>query len=197
MTAPLPPATELEARAAALFAAWRVVDTAVLVRWNARLTTTAGRAFVRNGILELNPNLLRDHPTHVEIVLVHEAAHIAAFRLFGEAAEAHGRHWRALMRAAGHEPAITHDLPVPRRQRRRPARRYLYLRVCDACGDRVVQTAVRYGRCQGCSRRDSFLVLRSTASTAGRRALEKVTLADARRRCQGRPSAGDGIMGGP
>ncbi|MFO1077372.1 MAG: SprT-like domain-containing protein [Planctomycetota bacterium] len=195
MTAPLPPVADLERRAAALLTAWRVHDAVVEVLWNDRLSTSAGRAFVRNGRIELNPNLLADHPAHIETVLVHEAAHVAAFRLFGEAAEAHGRHWRALMRAAGHPPAITHDLPVPRRASSR--RRHLYLRVCDACGDRTIQAAVRYGRCQGCSRRDSFLVLRAAATPAGRRALERVTAAEARRRCRARSAAGDGIMGGP
>ena len=176
----LPGHEELEQRVTALFAAWRVRAAAVEVRWNPRLSTSAGRAFVQRGRIELNPNLLGEHPTEIPAVLAHEAAHVAAFRLFGAAAEAHGRQWRALMRLAGFPPAVTHDLPVERRASRQ---RYLYLRVCDSCGGRAIQAAVRYGRCQGCSRRDSYLVLRAPASAAGRRALEQMSLADVRGRC--------------
>jgi hypothetical protein len=56
----------------------------------------------------------------------------------------------------------------------------VYLRVCERCGDRTIQNAVRYGRCQGCSARDSFLVLKAPATSAGRRALDHLTLAQVR-----------------
>ena len=178
----LPTTDELESRAGELLALWRVADRDLELRWNKRLSTSAGRAFVQLGRVELNPGLLGKHPERVADVLAHEVAHVAAFRLFGKAAAAHGRQWRALMRLAGHEPAVTHDLPVQRRSGRRG---YFYLRVCDACGDRRLQTAVRYGRCQGCSRRDCYLVLRAPGSVAGRRLLEAMSLSDVRRRCQG------------
>lgn len=166
-------------------AQWRVLDTRVRVAWNERLTTTAGRAFQRQGLVELNPTLLAKAPEQLAMVLVHEAAHIAAFRLFGGNIPAHGRHWRSLMRLAGHEPSVTHDIPIddaeasPRARVRR-RRRYVYLRVCEACGDRVLLAAVRYGRCSGCSSRDSFLVMKAPASRAGEAALAKLTLADVR-----------------
>jgi SprT protein len=173
----LPGVAELRRRTAALLEQWRVVDTAVNVRWNRRLTTTAGRAFLRNGRIELNPTLLARAPDQVSMVLAHEAAHIAAFRLFGPNIPAHGRHWRALMRLAGHEPEVTHKIPL---HAPTPRRRLLYLRVCERCGDRAIQKAVRYGRCQGCSARDSFLVLKAPATSAGRRALDRLTLAQVR-----------------
>ncbi|MFY9341950.1 MAG: SprT family zinc-dependent metalloprotease [Planctomycetota bacterium] len=187
----LPTAAELTTRASELLAGWRVADTRIRVRWNRRLTTTAGRAFQRNGRIELNPTLLAKAPTELPAVLVHEAAHIAAFRLFGPNIPAHGRHWRSLMRLAGHEPAVTHDIPVddvraaaraPARHRRR---RFVYLRVCDACGDRALFAAMRYGRCHGCAARDSFLVMKAPASAAGRAALANLTLTEVRRACAG------------
>lgn len=178
---PLPPVEELRQRAAALFELWRVPDRSIEVRWNRRLKTSAGRAFVRSGRIELNPNLLAGAPEQVATVLTHEAAHVAAWRLFGPAADAHGRQWRALMRLAGCSPAVTHDLPV--RRARRAKTRYVYLRLCDGCGDRRIMAAVRYGRCHGCSRRDSYLVLRAPANAAGRAALQRTSLADARARC--------------
>lgn len=184
----LPAASELRQRAAALLAQWRVLATEVDVVWNDKLTTTAGRAFQRNGRIELNPTLLARAPDQLAMVLTHEAAHIAAFRLFGASIPAHGRHWRSLMRLAGHEPAVTHDIPIddlraPRRALRR-RRRYVYLRVCDACGDRVLLAAVRYGRCGGCTARDSFLVMKAPASPAGEAALARLTLADVRAACE-------------
>ncbi len=174
----LPSAADLQRRAAELLAQWRVVDTRIKVVWNDRLTTTAGRAFQRNGRVELNPTLLARAPEQVPVVLAHEAAHIAAFRLFGARIPAHGRHWRSLMRLAGHAPEITHRIPV--RGARAARRRYFYLRVCERCGDRAVLAAARYGRCQGCSARDSFLVMKAPASAAGRRALEQLSPADVR-----------------
>jgi predicted SprT family Zn-dependent metalloprotease len=136
---PLPTADELARTVAALMAEWRVVDIAVQVAWNDNLTTTAGRAFQRQGRIELNPTLLARSPEHLPMVLTHVAAHVAAFRLFGANIPAHGRHWRSLMRHAGHEPAVTHDIPVddlrPAAKRHR-RRRYVYLRVCERCGDR-------------------------------------------------------------
>jgi predicted SprT family Zn-dependent metalloprotease len=177
----LPTPEQLEQRAAELFASWRVLDTAVEVSWNGRLSTTAGRAFVRGGRIELNPKLLAKSPDQVETVLIHEAAHIAAFRLFGANIPAHGRHWRSLMRIAGQEPNVTHKMPVDDLRIRRTKRaRYIYLRMCGSCGERVLLEQVRYGRCSGCSNRDSYLVVKTKASAAGRRALLAMTVADVR-----------------
>jgi len=170
----LPTEEHLQRRAAELFAQWRVKETEVEVTWNRRLSTTAGRAFVRSGRIELNPRLLANATDQVETVLTHEAAHVAAFRLFGDNIPAHGRHWRSLMRLAGHEPAVTHRIPLDGIKRRR-SRRFVYLRLCGACGDRVVQSSVRYGRCPGCSSRTEYLVLKARATAAGRRALENLT----------------------
>ena len=174
----LPTADELAVRATALLAAWRVVDTAVQVVWNDRLTTTAGRAFLRAGRIELNPVLLAKASDQVPMVLTHETAHIAAFRLFGANIPAHGRHWRSLMRLAGFEPEVTHRIPVD--DLRKGRARFVYLRICEQCGDRQLLAAVRYGRCGGCSARDSFLVMKARKGAAGEAALQRMTLADVR-----------------
>lgn len=179
--AKLPTPDALQQRCAELFARWGVADTSAEVRWNGRLSTTAGRAFVRRGCIELNPRLLARVPDAVEAVLVHEAAHVAAFRLFGEHVPAHGRQWRALVRHAGQEPAVRHQLPVDGLRRRRVDKvRYLYLRMCGACADRVVVERVRYGRCPRCARRDDYLVVKTRATAAGRRALQRMTATDVR-----------------
>jgi predicted SprT family Zn-dependent metalloprotease len=182
VTVSLPPADELQHRAVALFGLWRVADASVRVVWNDRLTTTAGRAFLQLGQIELNPRLLQRAADQVEPVLVHEAAHLAAHRLFGPNIPAHGRHWRSLMRLAGQPPAVTHDIPV--QGLRRVRRRYLYLRVCGDCGDRLIAPVLRYGRCHGCNQRDGFLVLKAPATAAGQRALESLPIAAVRERCR-------------
>jgi predicted SprT family Zn-dependent metalloprotease len=174
----LPAADELQRRASDLLATWRVLDTSIVVAWNGRLSTTAGRAFVRKGRVELNPRLLARAPEQVLTVLTHETAHVATFRLFGANVPAHGRHWRALMRHVGHEPAVTHRIPV--RGLRRSRRSFHYLRFCEACGDRVIHTARRFGRCHGCSARDSFLFLRAPATAQGLAALQRLTPAEVR-----------------
>jgi predicted SprT family Zn-dependent metalloprotease len=181
---PLPTADELARTVAALMAEWRVVDIAVQVAWNDNLTTTAGRAFQRQGRIELNPTLLARSPEHLPMVLAHEAAHVATYRLFGPNIPAHGRHWRSLMRLAGHPPEVTHDIPVDDLVVRRRAavrrRRFVYLRVCDACGDRLLVVAVRYGRCGVCEARDSFLVMKAPAGPRGEAALQRLSLAEVR-----------------
>jgi hypothetical protein len=92
------------------------------------------------------------------------------------------------MRLAGFPPDVTHDIPVRDLRRGRGRGRFLYLRVCDACGDRRIVESVRYGRCHGCSARDRFLLLRAPASTRGRKALEELSLSEVRAKC---------IMGDP
>ena len=178
----LPTPEQLQRRVAALFGQWRVLDTEVQVTWNGRLSTTAGRAFVRGGRIELNPKLLADAPEQVEVVLTHEAAHVAAFRLFGEHIPAHGRHWRSLMRMVGQQPDVTHKMPVEhlRRHKRPRRRRHLFLRMCGSCGDRAVLEFVRYGRCGRCSCRDNYLVVKTQASAAGRRALLRMSEGEVR-----------------
>ncbi len=183
----LPHADELRRRVAELLLRWRVPDTDVTVVWNDRLTTSAGRAFVRHGRIELNPALLGRAPDQLPMVLAHEAAHVAAARLFGPNVPAHGRHWRSLMRLAGFPPAVTHDIPLePRPGRRRARRSYLYLRICETCGDRRLLNAVRYGRCHGCETRDAFLVMRAPATAAGRRALDRLSTDEVRARTASR-----------
>jgi predicted SprT family Zn-dependent metalloprotease len=178
----LPPIEDLEERVAEMFVRWRVPPgDKVTVTWNSRLRSTAGRAFYRDGRIELNPELLERSPDHVDTVLVHEAAHVAAHRLFGAHCPAHGRHWRGLMRLAGLPPDVTHSLPVPRKARS-SRRERIYLRVCDACGDRRIARTVRYDECR-CGARNRFLVLRAPATSGGLDALRNIALAEVRERC--------------
>lgn len=174
----LPSPVELERLARDWLQRWRVVDTDVAVQWNVRLRTCAGRAFYQQGRIELNPHLLGRHPDQVETVLVHEAAHLAASRLFGPRTPAHGRHWRALMAHAGLPPEPCHKLEVQNLRRRR----YYYLRVCDACGVRRIARTVRYPPCR-CGAGERYLVMRASANQAGLQALRQLSLPELRQRC--------------
>jgi len=85
------------------------------------------------------------------------------------------------MRLAGLPPDVTHSLPVPRKARS-SRRERIYLRVCDACGDRRIARTVRYDECR-CGARDRFLVLRAPATSGGLDALRNIALAEVRERC--------------
>ena len=189
----LPELEALERRVAELLTIWRVPPGApVAVSWNARLRTTAGRAFMEEGRIELNPSLLEAEPQEIPAVVVHEAAHVAVYRMFGPRVAPHGRQWRALMRLAGLPPEVTHDLPV--RRSTRNSSRWQYLRICDACGDRRLGRSVRYGPC-ACGVEDRYLVLRAAAGPRGLAALRATSIDEARRRCRrlakGAPGASD------
>lgn len=118
------PPEAVEAVADGAFALWGAVDVRSEFHWiwNPRLRTTAGRAFLREGRVELNPLLLARHPEVVRQVVIHEFAHLVAHRRRPRE-PGHGPAWRALMRAAGLPPRASHRLPVddlrrPRRRRR-------------------------------------------------------------------------------
>jgi len=178
----LPEPAALERRVTELLTIWRVPPgPAVSVCWNGRLRTTAGRAFMEDGRIELNPTLLLAQPDEIPVVVVHEAAHVAVYRMFGPRVPPHGRHWRALMRLAGLPPDVTHDLPVRRMGRR--SRKWLFLRVCNACGDRRIGRSVHYGSC-ACGAEDRYLIVRTAAGQRGLAALRAMSPDAVRRRCR-------------
>lgn len=118
------PPEAVEAVADEAFALWGAAEIRKEYSWswNARLRTTAGRAFLREGRVELNPLLLARHGEVVRQVVIHEFAHLLAHRRCPRE-PGHGPTWRALMRSAGLPPRASHRLPVddlrrPRRRRR-------------------------------------------------------------------------------
>lgn len=135
-----PDAAALTAAATALLRA--VPDgaglaTRVLVRWNPRLVSTAGRAFAARATVELNPKLPA-FPGETERTLRHELAHLLAAwrargggRLRGRRIAPHGPEWRQACAELGipGEPRC-HRLGLPRRAP--AARRHTYR--CPGCG---------------------------------------------------------------
>ncbi len=104
----------------------------VNIVWNKRMRSTAGRAFIQQARVELNPMLLclgEDSLRHVKQTLLHELAHLLAHYRYGNDIRAHGAEWRqacADMGIAGE--SATHSLPLPSRKQRK---RWRYM--CPSC----------------------------------------------------------------
>jgi predicted SprT family Zn-dependent metalloprotease len=169
---PLPGGAVLRAVAARCAKLWELPALAdVRVGYNPRLRTTLGRAVYGDDRVELNVHLLREHPDQLIPTLVHELAHLAVRRRYGESAAPHGRAFRKLVAATGLPPETTHNLPAARRLRRR-RRRYVYLHVCDGCGYSFVGRSVRRDSyCTRCGPKMSWDVYRAPDTPAGRKRL--------------------------
>lgn len=98
------------------------VDYALKVNivWNKRMRSTAGRAFLDLGKVELNPKLLfigEDPLGHVRETLLHELAHLLAYHRYGHKILAHGNEWKRACADLGIPgESATHRLPLPSRQ---------------------------------------------------------------------------------
>ena len=103
------------------------------ISFSPRLSRSLGRCTPRTGRIALHPALCTGSRSRVAEVLCHEAAHVAAYELFGETARPHGSEWAALVTAAGFQPkhktvdanAITSKLSHPPRR--------LFEHVCPVC----------------------------------------------------------------
>ena len=93
-----------------------------------RFRTTAGRADLRNTIIELSSIVLRDE-AQVRDTLLHEYAHLMAFERYGMKGRGHGPAWRHAMRELGLEPKVKHTYDCTGN---RPRQRVIYR--CKGCG---------------------------------------------------------------
>lgn len=87
------------------------VDTGQLpiVIMNARLTATAGRAWLEENKIDLSCYLMDKYPEEFDKVTIpHELCHHIAFRLYGD--KGHGRAWKFVMAKMGLDPAIYHNM---------------------------------------------------------------------------------------
>ncbi len=122
------------------------------VRWNPRLSSTAGVCFARQYLICLNPRLVRVSREEVERTLLHELAHLlAALRKGRRRIRSHGPEWKqacADLGIAGEERC--HELPLPRRTVKR---HYFYQ--CPQCGVKVerVRSFKRREACMLCCRK--------------------------------------------
>lgn len=124
----------------------------VVVEWNPRMRTTAGRAFWPCGKIELNPRLKSVAPEQVRRTLLHELAHLVAYARAGRRRiQAHGVEWKvacAELGIAGER--ATHSLPLPGRTMQR---RWRY--ECPRCGEAVdrVRRMRRWVACYSCCKK--------------------------------------------
>lgn len=72
------------------------VGDAPTVKLNNRLKTTAGRAFLEEGYIDLSTELFWEYTDRfTQDTIPHELAHIAAYRLYGD--EGHGKGWYSVI----------------------------------------------------------------------------------------------------
>lgn len=171
---PLPTPRTLASIAARCGQAWDTpgLGRRVRIRYNPRLRTTIGRAFLEEDLIELNPRMLADHPNELIPTLVHELAHMVVHWRHG-VVRPHGIEFRTLMRCLNLSPDATHSVPVGAYRVRR--KRYLYLHVCKRCGASFLARRVsRQYYCGACGPRMDWEILRATDTLNGRRALQSV-----------------------
>jgi SprT protein len=95
----------------------------VSIVWNKRMRSTAGRAFLTQAKVELNPKLLHlgdDALVQVKQTLLHELAHLLAHHRHGRGIASHGAEWKQACADMGIPgESATHSLPLPSRTQRR------------------------------------------------------------------------------
>ena len=121
----------------------------LVVVWNKRMRSTAGRAFWPEGKIELNPKLEEVAPTEVHRTMLHELAHLVAYARAGrKRIAAHGAEWRqACDDLEIFDERATHSLPLPSR-----TMRLKWKYTCPACGEGFerARKMKRYAGCYQC-----------------------------------------------
>lgn len=126
----------------------------VTVSWNARMQTTAGRAWWPHRSIELNPKLKECEPEELWRTLKHELAHLVAYERAGRRRiDPHGKEWLAACADLGipNEQPF-HNLPF---KRRRMKRNHAY--ICPNCFATIqrVRPIKRSVACYDCCRKFS------------------------------------------
>lgn len=109
----------------------------VVVEWNPRMRSSAGRAYWPHGLIQLNPRLLEISEAEVRRTLLHELAHLIAYeRHPRRRIKGHGKEWRKACVDVGiPDEKATHQLALPTRTMRRQWR--YECPVCHQSFDRV------------------------------------------------------------
>jgi predicted SprT family Zn-dependent metalloprotease len=142
---------DLDARGFDVYAALDAADRSGLterpVKWNTRLRTTAGRADMKNRILELNPRLRMEEDAALHSTFIHELAHLIAGPGHG-----HDYHWSAICRQIGGKSSRCHQYESMRGTPR--ARKHVA--TCAGCGFELMKArrltqgrTYRHRRCGG------------------------------------------------
>ena len=79
---------------------WANIGQIPEVRLNKRLTSTAGRAFIEDGYIDLSVYLLgRNTDYFKRDTIPHELCHMIAWRVYGD--RGHGKAWKYVMQQMG------------------------------------------------------------------------------------------------
>ncbi len=120
-----------------LSARWGCPRLAELIRvkFTSGLQKSVARCNPKQGVVRLSLALLaRENRRLLTEALSHEAAHVAAHRIYGPEVRPHGTEWQGLMRAAGFVPRLRLRLPAPRTRKTNPRPgRVLYEYLCPVC----------------------------------------------------------------
>jgi SprT protein len=133
--APIPPGDLLaQARSLLRKVGAAALATRVQIRWNARMRSTAGMAYPARSLVTLNPRLAEFGADEIDRTLRHELAHLLAHERAGRRRiSPHGPEWRRACSDLGlRDEKRTHDLPLPRRERKP---RHFYR--CPACSAEI------------------------------------------------------------
>jgi SprT protein len=78
-----------------------------LIRYNKRLKTTAGRAFLTKNYIDLSNEMLWQHgEKFIAEIVPHELGHMVAYKVFKD--EGHGQGWHFVMQVLGIPYSRTH-----------------------------------------------------------------------------------------
>ena len=92
----------------------------ISVEISTRMTRSLGRCYPDRKLIRIARFVLEESAELFQEVLCHEAAHLAAYHLYGRSIRPHGQEWKALMQKAGYAPTVRFKesrltrLPPPR-----------------------------------------------------------------------------------
>ena len=118
------------ARSICLELGLRSLAKKVMVRWNPRMRSTAGRATWPDAVVEMNPALETISHSETQRTFLHELAHLVAYERAGRRRiRPHGPEWRMACCDLGIPgERAGHNLPLPTRTIRRKWRYF-----CPGC----------------------------------------------------------------
>jgi len=130
--------------------AWGVeeIQNDIQVEFSARLTRSLGRTQPLQKVIRLNTELSTTLTDHLEEVICHELAHIAAVHQHGTSIKPHGEEWQKLVRSVGYEPSVrmyVNGQASPRKLLKS------YKHYCPVCHfQRIGRTRMKRWRCAEC-----------------------------------------------
>ncbi|MGB5160980.1 MAG: SprT-like domain-containing protein, partial [Thermoanaerobaculia bacterium] len=121
------------------------------VEFSTRMTRSLGRCYPRRCLIRIAARLRNEPPANLDEVLCHEAAHLAAFRLYGPGAKPHGREWQDLVKKAGFPPSARMRVDASSSLAPRRRNTVHYEHRCPVCqASRAARRPMRRWRCASC-----------------------------------------------